>query len=155
MDIILDILSRGVEQLLGRASGPFHLRLMITPAVALIFAIRAGLRDAREGHPPFLWEVLTKPAERQRLRRSWWKDIGKMVIVALITDAVYQLYVLRAFYVFQALILIVVLAMGPYALVRGITTRLTRGFFKQPAGPTDPSAVKTREDAEKSKKEWI
>jgi hypothetical protein len=121
---------------------------MITPAVALIFAIRAGLRDAREGHPPFLWEVLTKPAERQRLRRSWWKDIGKMVIVALITDAVYQLYVLRAFYVFQALILIVVLAMGPYALVRGITTRLTRRFYKQAAGSTGLSAAKKNQETE-------
>jgi hypothetical protein len=148
MDIILDVLTRGVEQLLGRASGPFHLRLMITPAVAIIFAIRAGLKDAREGRPPFLWEVLTKPAERQRLRRSWWKDIGKMVVVALVIDAVYQFYVLRAFYVFQALILIVVLAMGPYALVRGITTRLTRRFYKQPAGPTDLSAAKATQDTE-------
>jgi ABC-type dipeptide/oligopeptide/nickel transport system permease subunit len=148
VDIILDIISRGLEQLLGRASGPFHLRLVITPAVAFIFAIRAGLRDAREGHPPFLWEVLTNPAERQRLRRSWWKDIGKMVIVALITDAVYQLYVLRAFYVFQALILIVVLAMGPYALVRGITTRLTRRFYIQPAGSMGLSAAKKNQETE-------
>jgi hypothetical protein len=146
MDIIHDILSRGVEQLLGRASGPFHLRLMITPIVAVLFAIRAGLRDAREGHPPFLWEFFTNPAERQRLHRSWWKDIGKMIIVALVIDAVYQLYALRAFYVFQALILIVVLAMGPYALVRGITTRLTRRFYKQ---PNDLSAAKTTEDTER------
>ncbi|MGD0624738.1 MAG: hypothetical protein ABSB32_08465 [Thermodesulfobacteriota bacterium] len=53
-----------------------------------------------------------------------------MVIVALVFDTVYQLFVLRAFYVFQALILVAVLAIGPYALVRGITTRLTRGFYK-------------------------
>jgi len=50
-----------------------------------------------------------------------------MVTVALVFDTVYPLFVLRVFHVLQALILVVVLAIGPYALVRGIITRLTRG----------------------------
>jgi hypothetical protein len=40
--------------------------------------------------------------------------------VARVFDTVYPLFVLRVFYVVQALILVVVLAIGPYALVRGI-----------------------------------
>ena len=130
MDIILDILSERVDQLLGRASGPFHLRLFITPAVALLFAIRSGLKDAREGQPPFLWEVLTNPAERQKLLRSGWKDIGKMVIVVFVIDTVYQLYVLHEYYIGQALILVLVLAVVPYSLIRGFTTRLTRRSYR-------------------------
>jgi hypothetical protein len=126
MDAILEALSRAVDQLIGRASGPFHFRLIITPTLAIIYAIRAGLRDAREGRPPFLWEIIRQPAERKRLRRSWWKDIGKMIIMVLVVDTVYQIFVLRAFYVVQALILVVVLAMAPYAMVRGITTRIKR-----------------------------
>jgi hypothetical protein len=143
MDAILEALSRGFEQLIGRASGPFHLRLVVTPTVAIFYAVRAGLKDAREGRPPFLWEVITRPAERQRLRRSWWKDIGKMIIVVFVVDTAYQIFILRAFYIVQALILVVMLAMVPYALVRGITTRLTRGLYKRPTGPADESAGKT------------
>lgn len=37
-----------IEQLLGRASGPLHIRLLIQPAIALVFAIHTGFRDARE-----------------------------------------------------------------------------------------------------------
>lgn len=110
MEIILEILTRGIEQLFGRASGPFHLRLIITPSLATILAIRAGIKDARGGQPPFLWKILTNPAERQRLVHSGWKDIGKTAIVAFIFDTLYQLFVLRAFYVVQALIVVVVLA---------------------------------------------
>jgi hypothetical protein len=70
MDAIVDARSRGVEQLLGRAGGPLHMRLITTPFVAIVFPIRAGLRDAREGQAPFLWKFFTNPAEGQRLVRS-------------------------------------------------------------------------------------
>ena len=50
--------------------------------------------------------------------------------MARVFDTVYPLFVLRVFYGVQALILVVVLAIGPYALFRGITTHLRRGFYK-------------------------
>ncbi len=108
-----EILSRGAEQLLGRASGPFHLRLFLTPIVAAVFAIRAGLRDARERQPAFLFEFFTTPAERRRLAESGWRDIGKMIVAAFVVDTIYQVAVLHAFYIVQALILIAVIAIIP------------------------------------------
>jgi len=134
MDSISDALSRAAGQLLGRASGPFHLRLIVTPALAAFSGIRTALRDARAGHPAFLWEAVRNPDARHRLRRSWRKDIGKMILVVLAVDTLYQLVVLRAFYPLQALILVVVLAMLPYAVVRGITTRVARAL----PGPKEP-----------------
>jgi hypothetical protein len=134
MDSISDALSRAAGQLLGRASGPFHLRLIVTPAIATIYAIRTGLRDARAGHPAFLWEAVRNPDARHRIRRSWRKDIGKMIVVVLAVDTLYQLVVLRAFYPLQVLILVVALAMIPYAVVRGITTRVARAL----PGPKEP-----------------
>ena len=128
MNAIVDALSRGVEQLLRRAGDPLHMRLITTPLVAIIFAIRAGLREAREGQAPFLWEFFTNPAQGQRLVRSQWKDIGRMVILAPRAGhrVASSKFCVRSFVV-QALILIVVLAIGPYSIVRGITNRLTRG----------------------------
>jgi hypothetical protein len=44
VDTILERISRGVDELLGRASGPLPFRLFITPTVITIAAIRADLR---------------------------------------------------------------------------------------------------------------
>lgn len=75
MDTILQIISRGVDELLGRASGPLNFRLFVMPTVVTVLAIRAGLRDARDGQPAYLWAMLTKPIERRRLFRSGMKDL--------------------------------------------------------------------------------
>lgn len=64
MDAISEIFSRAIEQLLGRASGPLHLRLVIQPIMATILAIRAGLRDAREG------QSVTR-ADRNAILTAW------------------------------------------------------------------------------------
>ncbi len=131
MDAISEILNRAIEQLLGRASGPLHLRLVIQPIVATILAVRAGLRDSREGKPAFFWTILTSPEERQILLRSGWKDIGKLCIVAAVLDTLYQLIVFREFLVVQTLIVVVVVAVIPYTLLRGAVTRLASGLFSK------------------------
>ena len=148
MDAIYEMLSRGVEQLLGRASGPLHFRLFIMPLVVTTLAVRAGLKDAREGQPPFLWAILTNPTERRRLFRSALKDVGRIIIVALVLDTAYQLFVLRAFYVVQALIVAVACAIVPYVLIRGPVTRLTRGLYQNQVGPANGPAARTTPDAE-------
>jgi hypothetical protein len=121
---------------------------MIMPTVVTILAIRAGLKDAREGRPAFLWAILTSPVERRRLLRSGLRGIGRIFIVALVLDTAYQLIVLRAFYVVQALIVAVACAIVPYVLVRGLVSRLTRGLCKNQAGPANKSAANTKEDTE-------
>lgn len=131
MDPILEMLSRGVNELLGRASGPLHLRLAIMPTVVTFFAVRAGLRDAREGRPAVSWAVLGNPAERTRVIRSAMKDIGRVFVTALVVDTTYQLVVLRAFHFLQLLIVAVGCAIVPYILIRGPVTRLTRALRRR------------------------
>jgi hypothetical protein len=143
MNAILQMLSRGVEQLLGRASGPLHLRLVTTPAVVIFLAVRAGLRDAREGKSMFFWGILTHPTERPQLLRSALKDIGKASIVALVLDAVYQVWLFRAFYIVQALIVVVVCAILPYLLIRGPISVLTHGLYRKQAEPDGGSVAPT------------
>jgi hypothetical protein len=131
VDAITESLSRAVQQLLGRSSGPLHFRLVIQPIVATILAIRAGMRDARAGRPAFFWTFLTDPTERKRLAASGWKDIGKIFIVALVLDTVYQLIALRGFYVVQALIVAIAVALVPYVLLRGPASRIARSVLKK------------------------
>jgi hypothetical protein len=59
------------EMLIGRTDGPLTIRLIFQPAVAAILAIRAGLKDARDGRTPVtapLW--ISQSFFRHTLRRS-------------------------------------------------------------------------------------
>ncbi len=129
MDPMVEI-NRGIEQLLGRASGPLHFRLVLQPIVAVLLAIRAGLKDAREGRPIFLWTFVADPASRRQLAQSGWKDIGKVCILAFVLDVVYQVMVLHTFYPVQTVIVVLVVAVLPYSLLRGPVTRIARGLSK-------------------------
>jgi hypothetical protein len=114
------------EMLIGRADGPLALRLVFQPTVAAILAIRAGLKDAREGRSPYLCSIFTNPADRGDLLRDGWKDIGKVFIIAVVLDGVFALIVHRWIFPGQALLVGTVLAIVPYVLIRGPVTRIVR-----------------------------
>ena len=129
MDTIVEMLSRAVEQLLGRASGPLHFRLFIMPIVVTVLGIRAGLRDAREGRLAFSW--LRNSTERRRLLRSALKDIGRVFVIAVVLDTTYQVLVFRYFYILQMLVVAFGCAVLPYVVMRGIVTRLARNKYQK------------------------
>jgi hypothetical protein len=68
-------IARGFENLVGRSDGLMTFRLILQPAVAILLALRAGMRDAREGRPPFLWAVLSDQSRRRKLMSQGWKDV--------------------------------------------------------------------------------
>jgi hypothetical protein len=119
-----EFLSRAVEQLLRRPDGPFHFRFLLQPAVAIIIAARAGLKDAKAHRPAYLWTMLSQPTKRHALLRDAWKDVGKVFSIAFLLDIIYQVIVFRWIYPMQALIVAFGLAVVPYALVRGPVTRI-------------------------------
>src|SRR4051812_5103476 len=92
------------DMLMGRTTGPMTFRLYIQPAMAGIFAIRAGYRDFRQHRPPFLWTIITDPVQRHDLIRQGWKDVGRIFIAAVIIDVIYELIVFNWVYLGQALI---------------------------------------------------
>jgi hypothetical protein len=121
-----DIWMRFLDNMVARVSGPMKLRLFLQPTMATIFAIRSGLKDAREGRPPFLWTVLTDAASRQYLIKDGWKSVGKVFILAMALDIVYQIIVARFIYPLEVVVTAFLLAIIPYICVRGLTTRIAR-----------------------------
>ena len=95
-------------------------RLILQPAVAVLFAIRAGLRDAREGRPPFLWTIFSNPGRRHELLRQARDDVRNLFIVAVILDSIYQVNVHSAIYALELLLTATILALVPYVIVRGL-----------------------------------
>ena len=124
MDSITEQLGRAIQELLGRAAGPMHLRLIIQPIMATILAYKAGKRDAQEGNPPFLFAYASNPDQRKALRRNAWKDISILFTIATVLDVIYQYVVLKQFHLLQTLIVAIVVAVIPYSLLRGPFTRM-------------------------------
>lgn len=121
-----DILIRFADNLIGRLHGPLTLRLLLQPAVAIFFATRAGMRDARENRVPYFWALLNNPAHRQEMLRDGWHDVGKVFVIAIVLDVIYQLIVIRWVYPGETLVVAAVLALLPYLLLRGAVTRIVR-----------------------------
>lgn len=129
-------------------------RLIIQPAVAILFAIRAGLRDARNGQPPFLRAVFANASHRHELLRQGWKDVGTVFIVALILDSIYQVIVHSGIYTLELLLTATILALVPYALLRGLVTRAARrrsAVARTGGQPADQG--KRSEDQQQERKE--
>ena len=132
-----DMWTRVGEQLMARVSGPMHFRLVLQPGMAAIFAVISGLKDARTGKPPYFWSLINDASHRKEMLEDGWKSVGRVFILALILDAVYQGIVLHFFYAGEAIIVAIILAIVPYLILRGIVTRLARKRL----GPPDASAA--------------
>jgi hypothetical protein len=114
------------SQLLARVSGPMKFRLVLQPVMAGIFAVRAGLADAKAGKPPYFWTLLSNAGERVDMIKDGWKSVGKVFVLALILDIIYQIIVIRFVYPGEVVIVAFILAIAPYLILRGLITRIAR-----------------------------
>ncbi len=119
-------MTRVAENLVGRVSGPMKFRLILQPLTAAVFAVRSGLKDAREERPPFFWGIFTHPDQRLDMLRDGWKSVGKVFVIAIVIDLVEQFIVSRWVYIGEALLVAFILAFIPYLLIRGPVNRLAR-----------------------------
>src|SRR5262245_7443987 len=81
--------------ILERPEGPLAMRFYLQPLMATLLAIRDGRKDARAGKPPYFWALFTEPHRRDELLHDGWKSVGKVFILAVVLDVIYQLIVLR------------------------------------------------------------
>jgi hypothetical protein len=121
-----DIWIRVVENLQDRITGPMKFRLLLQPVMAVIFAVLSGLKDAKAGKPPYFWALLTEPSHRREMFKDGWKSVGKVFVLALVLDVIYQVIVQRFVYPGEAIVVALALAIVPYLIVRGLVTRIAR-----------------------------
>lgn len=122
-----EVLTRIMENLIGRVHGPLTFRLILQPAMAILYAILDGRKDARAGKAPYFWALFTNPGHRRDMLREGWKSVSKVFILALIIDAVYQYIVQRWIYPGEMVLVAILLAIVPYLALRGPVNRLLRG----------------------------
>jgi hypothetical protein len=119
-----EMFARFFDDMIARVSGPMKFRLLLQPVMASIFAILAGLKDAKAGNPPYFWALFTQPAHRTKMLKDGWKSVGKVFVLAMVLDIIYQLIVNGWVYPGEVIIVGIILAILPYLLLRGLVTRI-------------------------------
>ena len=120
-----EIFTRVWQDLVARTTGPMWFRLILQPLVAVVFGVRAGLRNARSSpsgshHPPKSLD----PAYRRAMFRQGLHDVGIMLGAGVALDAIFQLIALRAIYPGEAVLVAFLLVAVPYQIVRTVVARL-------------------------------
>lgn len=121
-----ELVARVWGDFVGRMEGPLHFRLIVQPLVACVLAVRAGLRDARQQKPPYLWALALALGHRRDLLREAWKDAGTVLVAGVVLDVIYQVIALHTVYPGEAVLAGLLLVVVPYLLVRGPVTFLAR-----------------------------
>ena len=127
-----ELIARGWAGLVDRVGGPMTFRLILQPIMAGLLALRAGLKDAREGRPPYLWTLLTDSSQRVDLLREGWRSIARVFVLAVFMDLIYEIVMDRLFYPLETLIVAFALAVVPYLLLRGPVNRIARRCRRAP-----------------------
>ena len=131
-----DWLIRYWNDLIGRLTGPLTFRLILQPVMAMIFGIRDGIKDAREGKPAYFWSILTHPGERSALLSEGWRAVLRIIVLGVIMDAIYQVIVFRTIHPLELIVVVLLLAFVPYLLIRGPVNRIARFWIRPRTQPT-------------------
>ena len=120
----MEILSRFFGSFLPRLDGPLHFRFILQPTMAIILAIIDGIKDAKLERVPYFWDMVRNPERRKELFILGLKRLGKVLILAVILDVIYQIKVYHWFYPGETIAVAILLAIIPYLLVRGPVNRI-------------------------------
>ncbi len=109
-----------------RPGGPMSFRFLLQPIMAGVAALHDGINDARLGRDPYFWTVLTDARQRGGRVREGLISTGRIVLLGLAMDIIYQARVLKTFYPGEAVLVALLLAVVPYFLLRGPFARAAR-----------------------------
>ena len=136
----LEMISHGCDHFfLARPNGALSLQFYVQPTMAGLLALRSGVQDARQCWQGYFWAMLTRPERRLQLLHEGWRGAMTPFLVAIALDGVYQLMTVRFIYSLELLFMATLLALVPYALLRGPFNRLAR-LFLPPARPPSVEA---------------
>jgi hypothetical protein len=122
-----ELMTRFWSDLVGRTTtGPMTFRFVLQPLMALLYAYRDGLHDARAGRPPYFHTILTEPGQRTELLREGLKAVSRVIAFGVVIDTIYQVIVFRRIYPLELVVIVLLLAFVPYLLFRGPINRLFR-----------------------------
>ena len=127
--ITVEVVLRIFRDLFNRPSEPMSFRFILQPVMALIAALRDGIKDARTGRSPYFWTIMSEPGKRAGRLREGLNATARILLLGLAMDVIYQIMVLKSFYPAEAVIIAVMLAFVPYFFMRGPIARIARRWY--------------------------
>ena len=112
------------QDVFDRPGGPMSFRFILQPVMAAIAAFHDGAKDARLGREPYLKRLVS--GDRTDLFNEALISTGRILLLGLAMDAIYQFTVLKTFYPGEMVVITLALALVPYLLLRGPFSRLVR-----------------------------
>ena len=131
-----DALATFWSNLVGRLTGPMTFRLILQPVMATIYAVRDGIKDAKEGRPPYFWSIFTHPRDAAPLLREGAHAVGRVILLGVVMDVIYQLIVFGWIHPIELVVVVFFLAFSPYLVLRGPMNRIARRWLHGPKVPT-------------------
>lgn len=129
-------LGRLWRDVLDRPGGPMTFRFILQPMMAIIAALRDGVKDARLGRRPYVWALIHGVRGPEGRGARLWEGIvstARILILGVVMDIIYQWKVLGTLYPVQSVVIAVLLAFVPYLLLRGPVARIARHWVAHPA----------------------
>lgn len=117
-----------------RHSGPMSFRLILQPVMSLIYAVIAGVKDAKAGRQHFVIDglILGKTKRtRKDLLKELWKDVGKVFILAVIMEVIFEIIEFKTVHPLEVIRVSFFLAIVPYLIFRGPVERIVSLFMKK------------------------
>ena len=127
----MNMMHRLWYDLVGRLVGPMQFRLYLQPLMASILAIRDGIKDARAGDDAYFHSLLTDPLHRPAKLKAGIAAVARVLIFAVLMDAVYQIIQLHWFYLGEAILVALQLAFIPYLIIRGPANRIAVWWLRR------------------------
>src|SRR5262245_35946663 len=125
-----ELLTRFWTNVVGRLEGPLTFRFLLQPTVAMFFALRDGIADARSGRMPYTQALFAEDGSRSRLLRDASASVARVLLFGAIMDLAYQLIVFRWVYVGELIFIVLLLVFVPYLIVRGPANRIARWVLR-------------------------
>lgn len=119
-----DVHKRLWQDIFDRPGGPMSFRFVLQPVMAATAAFHDGAADARRGLEPYLTRLVFGSGDRGDLLSEAVISTGRIILLGLVMDAIYQFTVLKTFYPGEMVVIALALALVPYLLLRGLFSRL-------------------------------
>ena len=114
------------EKIVARFTGPFHLRFVFQPIMAIVLGLKDGKTDALENRPPYLYYIFSDGKKRKEIIKHGLISVAKVLTIGVILDIGVQIYLFSSVRIWGAILVGFVVIALPYALARGIRNRLTK-----------------------------
>jgi hypothetical protein len=134
--VTAESLGRLWSDILDRPTGPMMFRFILQPTMAIIAALRDGIRDARLGRRPYVWALIHGVRDPGGRSARLWEGIvstARILILGVVMDVIYQWRVLDTFYPGQSAVIAILLAFIPYLILRGPFDRIAYHWVARPA----------------------